>query len=194
MSIDQEISRFILENLHGNDLINRIMVVLSKLGSAGTIWIIFFVSIMIYQLCRTKKFALSLVFGLVILLIGWLFNDYLLKLIINRQRPYYAIPEFQDFMNSLNYSLPSGSSFPSGHSFSSFSAATMLFLYRKKFGFISYPLAILIAFSRIFLGAHYLSDILTGALLGASFGCIHYLLCNLIFTKTKLGEMKYASR
>ncbi len=194
MNLDNIVSRFFLENLHGSDFVNRVMIIFSKLGSGGTIWIIFLLTILIVQLCRNKKFSMTIVFALVILLIGWLFNDYFLKIIINRSRPYTEIGGFTDFMVSMNYPFPSGSSFPSGHSFSSFSAATMIFLYRRKLGLISFPLAFAIAFSRIFVGAHYLSDVLTGSFLGASFGCIHFLICQQIFSKTHLGDLKYASR
>ena len=61
---------------------------------------------------------------------------------------------------------PGSFSFPSGHTGSSFAAACSLTLSNRRNGWWAIPLAVLIAFSRLYLSVHYPTDILAGALLG----------------------------
>lgn len=67
-------------------------------------------------------------------------------------------------------STATGYSFPSGHT-QTFSTSIMAIAYLLKkswFYILSLILIILVAFSRMYLGAHYLSDVLVGGLLGIS--------------------------
>ncbi len=196
-NIDETISSWMLK-IHESDFFNYLMKLFSLIGEAGIIWIVFLLIILIVVIIDKRKAPVVLISAAVILLLGWLFNDYCLKLIIKRTRPYNNYQAFGDsfklFMDSINYSYPSGYSFPSGHSFSSFNAATSITLYKKKLGFIAYPIAILIAFSRIFLGAHYFSDVLVGMILGITFSIIGYVIGNLILKTKKVRESKYATR
>ena len=58
-------------------------------------------------------------------------------------------------------------SFPSGHTAASFAAAVILFLQLpKKYGIPALILAVLISFSRLYLGVHYPTDVLAGAVSG----------------------------
>lgn len=58
-------------------------------------------------------------------------------------------------------------SFPSGHSATSFSLFISLSLLFPKYRYIFYILAFLVAFSRVVITAHYLSDTIVGSLIGA---------------------------
>jgi undecaprenyl-diphosphatase len=66
--------------------------------------------------------------------------------------------------------VPSTSSFPSGHTTTSFACATVLsfFVPRAAPGF--YLLALAIGFSRIYVGVHWPLDVLGGAILGTAIG------------------------
>jgi len=64
---------------------------------------------------------------------------------------------------------PRGSSFPSGHSFSSWMMVALLPPVRGL-RFLAVPIAALISTSRVFLRYHHASDVIAGSLLGASVG------------------------
>ncbi len=97
-------------------------------------------------------------------------TEYILKAAIARIRPCRAVEGLR-----LIVACPSSYSMPSGHAISSFAFALPLFSLTR--GYIAttwrlYPLllASLIAFSRIYLGVHYPSDVVVGSLLGGAIG------------------------
>jgi len=61
-------------------------------------------------------------------------------------------------------------SFPSGHAISAFAMAAVLSCYFPAGRWIWYSIAALVAFSRIYVGAHYASDVIFGAILGVGVG------------------------
>jgi membrane-associated phospholipid phosphatase len=67
-------------------------------------------------------------------------------------------------------------SFPSGHAALAFSGALLvcLALRKTRWRLLTCSAAVLIAASRVYLGVHYLSDVLAGALLGAGLGISAY--------------------
>jgi len=67
-------------------------------------------------------------------------------------------------------------SFPSDHSTGGFSLASMLYLSDRKSGVLSLGFAAVLAFSRIYTGAHYPLDVLGGAATGLISTAIVYLL------------------
>ena len=75
-------------------------------------------------------------------------------------------------------------SFPSGHTGASFAAASSLWGWQKSFWIPVTILALLIAFSRLYLYVHYPTDVLSGVLLGSLSGWLSVL----IFRKYT-GEM-----
>ena len=122
----------------------------------------------------------------IVLAVVCLLNDVTLKNIFARVRPFnfepfadlYAdFPVSADGKPELLVSLPSSYSFPSGHTSSSFAAATAILLNKKwKVGVPAFVLAILIGFSRNYLMVHYPTDVLFGALMGMVYAVIAYFL------------------
>ena len=70
----------------------------------------------------------------------------------------------------LLISRPDDFSFPSGHTGASFAAVSALCCSRSRLWIPSLVLAVLIAFSRLYLYVHYPTDILAGMLLGITSG------------------------
>ena len=58
--------------------------------------------------------------------------------------------------------------FPSGHTTNAFAFATTLSAYHRKFSIVMFAWASLVAFSRVYLGLHYVTDLIGGALVGIS--------------------------
>jgi undecaprenyl-diphosphatase len=65
-----------------------------------------------------------------------------------------------------------GRSFPSGHAANNLAVATALLLFYPRRGWIYLPIALLIAYSRIYTGAHWPLDVVTGMALGVAGGWI----------------------
>ena len=60
-------------------------------------------------------------------------------------------------------------SFPSDHATFAFAVAVALVLGSRRIGIVALCIAALIAFSRVYVGEHYASDVVAGALIGSVF-------------------------
>ncbi len=132
---------------------------ITKLGDAGIFWILAAAVMLIFP--KTRKtgamMGLALVFGLIVC-------NLTLKPLIARIRPYdvnTGIALIVDRMHDF--------SFPSGHTTASFEGAVVLLLRDKRLGIPAMVLAVLIAFSRLYLYVHFPTDVLAGAVLGTLF-------------------------
>jgi membrane-associated phospholipid phosphatase len=80
-------------------------------------------------------------------------------------------------------------SFPSGHASASTAFFSILFFANRRIGLACIPIPILIGFSRIYTGAHHLSDVVCGMVLGS--------LCALLVTHVfleKTGHLQLSAR
>ena len=113
------------------------------------------------KLEKISKFITVQIIGLIILRI--------LKFIFGRMRPYMLQSfELQNTFTFFNLG-EDFSSFPSGHSLSTWVliiALIELFNIKGKWKYILYIYGILMAISRVLLNVHYLSDVFIGSILG----------------------------
>lgn len=84
------------------------------------------------------------------------------KLAVNRMRPQLEVPVARRLAR-----LPTSTSFPSGHSASAFAFATGVSLERPGLAPFLLPVAGAVAYSRIYTGVHYPTDVVIGSAIGA---------------------------
>jgi undecaprenyl-diphosphatase len=173
---DESILFYILEHLH-TPFLDQFMIGVTKLGDSGTVWIAIAFALLLFKKTRTCGVLL-----VVALLIEYLLCDGILKNLIARERPFSAFPEVE-----LLYKKPGSFSFPSGHTMSSFTSATILIYWFKRAGIPAIFLATLIAFSRMYLFFHYPSDVLAGALFGIATGIFVILIAKAIRFTNRLS-------
>lgn len=141
---------------------------ITRLGDSGFIWILTALIMLCFK--KTRKCGIIVAIALII---GTIAGNLILKNLFARERPFILNP---DMVENIIISLPSGYSFPSGHTRSSFEAAFAIFLCNKKWGIPALILAALIGFSRNYLYVHYPTDVIAGAILGIVIGFASYFI------------------
>lgn len=106
---------------------------------------------------------------------------------VENQRP-HGLSHFrhiEDYHWIADYTMPTGGSFPSGHTTTAFCMAMFLTLItkNKKLGLIYFLLALLVGFSRTILSMHFAIDVLGGAILG---GVTTFILFVMLQKKLKI--------
>ncbi len=148
----------ILKIIHGIlecDFMDFLMPVISRIGNIGVIWVAAGLILM-----ATKKYRKTGIKVLIGLFVGLIVGNVFLKNVIARPRPCWL-----DTGVELLIASPTDFSFPSGHTLSSFIAAFIINQDNKKMGIWAFALAVLMAFSRLYLFVHFPTDILGGVLL-----------------------------
>lgn len=92
---------------------------------------------------------------------------HLLKSWIGRVRPCYLLPNGS--VRVLAYAANVGS-MPSLHAANSFAVAFVLTMLDRRLALVAYPVAVLVAVSRVYLGVHWPTDVVGGALWGTLAG------------------------
>ena len=161
---------FLLMNRHHNSFFDQFFKVITMLGDGLTL-------IMIGLCLLFVKYRYSL-----LILLAYLYSSIivqLLKRLFNSPRP----AKFFDGINPIRtiegYPTYEWNSFPSGHSVSAFALAVVLvyLLPSRKSYLIILPIALIVAFSRVYLAQHFFLDVVAGSVLGVllTFQLIWYL-------------------
>lgn len=170
LALDGNILMF-LQNVVRNPILDPIIIFITSLGDKGFIWIVGTIILLIPE--KTRKIgwmsALALLGSLML-------NNNLIKNLVARPRPFTVLSDL-----SILIPRPGEFSFPSGHTSSSFAAAAVFYRHLpKKIGIPALVLAGLIGFSRLYVGVHYPTDVLAGAVMGILLSYLAEIMINFL--------------
>lgn len=182
LNMDSMILLWIQEHMRLEGL-NPVVVFITSLGNCGTIWILTSLVLLIPK--KTRNVGIICLFSLAI---SFIVNNLILKNLVGRIRPYDCISNILPLIKH-----PVDLSFPSGHAAASFAAAWVIWRkLSKKIGVPALVLAILIAFSRLYIGVHYPSDVIAGVISGIAISYLAEFIVNSLFfyrgVNKKAGE------
>lgn len=170
----EKIDYFILEFIRTkikNPIMDKIMVYITRLGDLDALWI--GIALIFLNVDNYHENGITIIVSLI--LCG-IIGNLILKNLFTRTRPY----DVKDAITLL-ISKPKDYSFPSCHTMASVAAAYVIFNVDYRLGIISWIIALLIAFSRMYLYVHYPSDVVAGAVIGILIGAFSIYIMNLEF-------------
>ena len=178
-----------------SDFLNPIMKVLTHSGDKGILLIVLILALLFIP--RTRAIGIM---STISIAIEALLNNVLLKNLIARTRPY---DEIEGLVNLVG--KQSDYSFPSGHTGAAFAVAGAMLVvalfglpmfaktgeFKREDPSLSFKLvsvllimyATLLAFSRMYVGVHYPTDVLCGLLLGLGTSAMAYLIYQVAIKK-----------
>lgn len=159
--IDIKTSHYFLKYYH-HCILNKIMTLITGIGDFGMVWLSL---ILILTLHNQTRFLAQRM--LTALLASTIIGQVTIKSIVKRKRPCHTFTDVK-----MLIAIPNDYSFPSGHTTSSFACATTICFSFPKIGVVFIIFAFIMAFSRLYLFVHYLSDIIFGMILGILVGVI----------------------
>ena len=158
LEMDGQLLLWIRETF-GNPVLDRIMIFISSLANKGMLWIGIGMVLLLLGV-KGRKWSERGLLVLLSLALNAVICNVWLKPMVARTRPYDLLG-YEILVRRLG-----DYSFPSGHTSASFAAATALYAIDRRWGTAAYILAVLIGFSRLYLGVHFPTDVLAGAVIG----------------------------
>lgn len=175
---DHQILSQLIQHIR-TDWLTPIMTCITSLGNVGAVWLV--IALVCLMRPKSRRCGAAMITAL---LLGLVLGNGLLKHWVARPRPFLTHADLIPLIRE------GGFSFPSGHTLSSFTAATACFCYYKKAGAACYVLAFLIGFSRLYMAVHYPSDVLCGGLLGIAIGLAAVCLVNRTADAIRFARIK----
>jgi undecaprenyl-diphosphatase len=154
---DRHLERWIVH--HRWHPVDHVFVWLTYIGTWGAIWLLIALALAVVW----RRASIFIAVALADLAADSVAGAIKASTSIDRPPLRYAHPD-------ALVALPHGSSFPSGHTSTSFACATVLSFFVPRAAPAFYLLALAIGFSRIYVGVHWPLDVLGGVVLGVAIG------------------------
>jgi len=138
--------------------LDDVMILASALGSAGFLWWAMALITGVFPARRPAAWRLLLALGFTLLI-----NDFALKPLFARPRPFETIPAL-----TVIDARPVTPSFPSGHAAMAMAGAIAGSRMLPFSGWVLWPLGVVVAISRVYAGVHWPSDVIAGAIVGVA--------------------------
>ena len=185
--MDISISNWIYSTFGNSEVFANIAKIITCLGNK---WVIIAIAAMLICFKKTRKlgFYMAVACG-----VCYVLNDYIIKFIFQRNRPFIDNPELVKLCELAKLELPDGFSMASGHAAVAMTLAVMVFIFNHKYGIWALICAGLVGLSRIALCVHYLSDVLVGFAIGIIVAIVVYYSLNFgikIYAKLRNKDSK----
>lgn len=162
--------------------------------SGKTTWWPFYLLILALLGWRKKWHLLPMIlFIVVVITLTDQTSVHLFKNVFQRLRPCHE-PSLEGLVHLVNNKCGGQFGFISSHAANSFGVAVLVSLWLRKKGYTAVMLtwAVLIAYSRVYLGVHYPGDVIAGAIWGAGCAWLVFYLYN--WVQSKLPQNWWISR
>jgi undecaprenyl-diphosphatase len=169
-NLDERVLRWIGDTLR-LPILNGAVCFYTKLGDSGMLFIV--LALLMLCFAKTRRAGgtalAAMAFGLVV-------TNLTIKPLMSRARPWVVMEGFETLVRSSD-----PNSFPSGHTCAAFAfaIAVCMVLPQRWAKAAAVAAAVLMGFSRLYVGVHFPSDVLAGAFIGSMCG----LLASWIVTK-----------
>ena len=165
LSIDRACFIFINNSL-SNPLFDTIMPLFDDTKYFIPIMLLPFLSAVVFD--NKNRWKLALLIPLVIILVDQ--SGLLLKKIILRPRPWASMAP--DLVNNLVAEKGENFSFPSNHAANMSGLATVFSTIYGQYKYVFWSISGIVIFSRVYIGVHYPSDVITGWIIGILYGLL----------------------
>ncbi len=161
--IDEQILVWIAQNVR-SAVLDPFMKLYTQLGNTGMLFIVLGLVLLLFKPTRKAGFS-----ALCAMLIGLIVVNFTIKPLAARARPWLVI---QGFVNLVPEKDPN--SFPSGHTNAAFAFALAVCMSapKKWMKVTAVCLAVVMGLSRLYVGVHFPSDVLVGAIVGSLCGLL----------------------
>ena len=147
------------------------------LGKGGIFFLVLGVVLLLFR--KTRKVGLNILLAVGI---GALFTNLVIKNAVARLRPYEASEEYNLMWQQVGAHKEKEFSFPSGHVTVCMTSMTAIFwCLKKRYSYLAFVPVLFMGASRIYLFAHYFTDIVGGIIVGGVSGTIAYFLTNYLY-------------
>ena len=140
-------------------VLDPIMEIFTSLGNAGVLWIVLSLAMLCWRPTRRAGGI-----ALLAMVLGMLCTNVVLKQLVLRPRPYVTVEGLIPLLTSAD-----PNSFPSGHTCAAFAAGLawaggLPWRWARAAAVLQ---AVCMGLSRLYVGVHYPSDVLAGAVIGS---------------------------